>query len=253
MAKIISLVNQKGGVAKSSSAINISCGLIKKGKKVLLIDLDAQGNATTGTGIDKRILKFTTNELLTSDEIGIEACIINANGLDVVGANIKLASAEVQLFNKLARESILKNKLNKVREKYDYIIIDCAPSLSILTVNALVASDKVYIPVETEYFALEGIEQLLNTVNTIKAINSDLKLGGVFATKFDLRHGLSTDVYNNLKEVFHDDLLKTKIRINIAIVKSQGEKKNIYDYDINSNGAKDYMKLVEEILEREEK
>lgn len=252
MAKVISLVNQKGGVAKSSSAINLSYGLIKKGKKVLLIDLDAQGNATSGTGIDKRTLKLTSNELLISDDVGVEACIINANSLDVIGSNIKLASAEVQLFNKLARESVLKNKLNKIREKYDYIIIDCAPSLSILTVNALVASDKVYIPVETEYFALEGIEQLLNTVNTIKSINTDLKLGGVFATKFDLRHSLSSDVYNNLKEVFKEDLLKTKIRINIAIVKSQGERKNIYDYDINSNGAKDYMNLVEEILKREE-
>lgn len=252
MGKIISLVNQKGGVAKSSSAINISYGLIKKGKKVLLIDLDAQGNATTGTGIDKRTLSLTTNDLLINEVVPVENCINESNGLDIIGANISLASAEVQLFNKLARESVLRNKLMSVKERYDYIVIDCAPSLSILTINALVASDKVYIPVETEYFALEGIEQLLNTINTIKAINSSLKMGGVFATKFDLRHGLSTDVYNSLKKVFGEDLLETKIRINIAIAKSQGERKNIFDYDPNSNGAKDYGKLVNEILEREE-
>lgn len=252
MGKIISLVNQKGGVAKSSSAINISYGFISKGKKVLLLDLDAQGNATTGSGLNKHDLKYTTNELLINENINVEDCVVESNKLDLIGANINLASAEVQLFNKLARESVLKTKLATVREKYDYIIIDCAPSLSILTINALVASDKVYIPVETEYFALEGIEQLLSTVNTIKSINPNLKLGGVFATKFDLRHGLSTDVYDNLKKVFGNDLLDTKIRINIAIAKSQGERKNIFDYDSNSNGAKDYMKLVNEILEREE-
>ncbi len=251
MGKVIALVNQKGGVAKSSSAINLSYGLIKKGKKVLLIDLDAQGNATTGTGIDKRTLAFTSNDLLVNDMVkGIE-CLNTSEGLDVIGANINLASAEVALFNKLARESVLKNKLAELKNNYDYIFIDCAPSLSILTVNALVASDKVYIPVETEYFALEGIEQLLNTINTIKVINPALELGGVFATKFDLRHGLSNDVYSSLKEVFGNDLLETKIRINIAIAKSQGERKNIFDYDSSSNGAKDYAKLVEEILERE--
>ena len=252
MGKIISLVNQKGGVAKSSSAINISYGLINKGKKVLLIDLDAQGNATTGSGVEKHGLQYTTNELLVTEGIKADDCMVESNGLDIIGANINLASAEVQLFNKLARESVLKNKLGAIKNRYDYIIIDCAPSLSILTINALVASDKVYIPVETEYFALEGIEQLLSTVNTIKSINSELKLGGVFATKFDLRHGLSTDVYDNLKKVFGDDLLDTKIRINIAIAKSQGARKNIFDYDNSSNGAKDYMNLVNEILEREE-
>lgn len=252
MGKIISLVNQKGGVAKSSSAINISYGLISKGKKVLLIDLDAQGNATTGSGVEKHGLQYTTNELLVNEGIKAADCMVKSNGLDIIGANINLASAEVQLFNKLARESVLKNKLGEIKDSYDYILIDCAPSLSILTINALVASDKVYIPVETEYFALEGIEQLLSTVNTIKSINSQLKLGGVFATKFDLRHGLSTDVYDNLKKVFGNDLLDTKIRINIAIAKSQGVRQNIFDYDSSSNGAKDYMDLVNEILEREE-
>lgn len=244
--KVISLINQKGGVAKTTSTINLASALSRLEKKVLVIDLDPQGNATTGAGINKLELNKTTVDLLL-DNTELEECIVNNGIYDIVGTTIALAGCEYEMFNKFLRESLLRKKLENKKE-YDFILIDCPPSLSLLTINALVASDDVLIPVAPEPFALEGISQLIETIIRIKEINENLEIGSVFITKFDQRKKTNIEIKEGLEEMFKDKLSKTYVRISADIEKGQFINKDIYDYNPKCNAAIDYMNLAKELI-----
>jgi len=251
--KVISLVNQKGGVAKTTSVVNIATALVQLGKKVLVIDIDPQGNCTTNFGFENLEVN-TIAELLIDDKITVEDCILETKNLHLVGADIGLAEAEFTLANKMAREFILRKKLHKLKDNYDYCLIDCPPSLSTLTLNALVASHKVYIPMMTSKFSVKGIQQLIDTITAVQSYNEELELGGVFITSYDSRNSLATSYLAQVQEVLTDKLLlKSKIRINIDLAKAQDYNESIFEFNSKSNGAQDYMSLAQEILEREEK
>ncbi len=255
--KAISILNQKGGVAKTTSAQNISYGLSKLGKKVLLIDLDPQGNLTSGVGIDKRALKYTVYDLMKdrafgSQKINIEDVIVEIEGVHVLPTNIKMSKINLELAGIPGKENILKEILKEIYG-YDYVIIDCPPSLDNLTFNALIATQKVYIPVQTEFYALEGIVELLDTVDLINnRMNPDLEIGGVFATMVDFRIKLHNEVIGQLNDYFSDKMLKTCIRRNVKVTEASSHGINIFDYASRSNGAKDYKELCKEILKRED-
>lgn len=244
--RVISLINQKGGVAKTTSTLSLASALSKLQKKVLVIDIDPQGNATTGAGINKTELKATTFDLLLRSN-QIEECITNNGVYDIVGTTIELASAEYEMFNRFLRESLLRKKLQD-KKNYDFILIDCPPSLSLLTINALVASDEVLIPVAPEPFALEGISQLINTIIKIREINENLELKSVFITKFDQRKKTNIEIKEGLEKMFKDKLSKTIIRISSDIEKGQFINKDIYEYNPKCNAAKDYMNLAKELI-----
>lgn len=244
--KIISLINQKGGVAKTTSTLSLASALSKLQKKVLVIDIDPQGNATTGAGINKKELKATTFDLLLKSN-QIEECIINNGVYDLVGTTIELASAEYEMFNRFLRESLLRKKLQD-KKNYDFILIDCPPSLSLLTINALVASNEVLIPVAPEPFALEGISQLINTIIKIREINENLEIKSVFITKFDQRKKTNIEIKEGLEKMFKDKLSKTIIRISSDIEKGQFINKDIYEYNPKCNAAIDYMNLAKELI-----
>lgn len=244
--KIISLINQKGGVAKTTSTLSLASALSKLQKKVLVIDIDPQGNATTGAGIDKTELKATTFDLLLRSN-QIEECITNNGVYDIVGTTIELASAEYEMFNRFLRESLLRKKLQD-KKNYDFILIDCPPSLSLLTINALVASNEVLIPVAPEPFALEGISQLINTIIKIREINENLEIKSVFITKFDQRKKTNIEIKEGLEKMFKDKLSKTIIRISSDIEKGQFINKDIYEYNPKCNAAIDYMNLAKELI-----
>lgn len=250
--KVISFVNQKGGVAKTTSVVNTAVALKELGKKVLVIDIDPQGNSTTNFGFETLEVN-TIAELLVDDKITIEDCVLETKGIHLVAADIGLAEAEFTLANKMAREFILRKKLHKIKDNYDYCLIDCPPSLSTLTLNALVASHKVYVPMMTSKFSVKGIQQLLDTITAVQNYNEDLQLGGVFVTSYDSRNSLSTSYLDQLNEVLTDKLLlSTRIRINIDLAKAQDFNETIFEYNSKSNGALDYMALAKELLEREE-
>lgn len=251
MSKIISLVNQKGGTGKTTSTINIACGLKNRGYNVLLIDLDAQGNATTCLGVEAESLK-TTYELLTDDNVKASDVIVKKK-VDVIPSDIRLAGAEAELMGKPYSGMILKEKLEEVKDNYDYIFIDCSPSLGILTLNALTCSNEVYIPVQAEILPLRGLSQLLDTIQVIKRrANPELIINGVIITMYDNRKRLNKDVVEVLSKNFKDKVFKTYIRNNIALAEAPGSGGlDIYDYAPGSNGAKDYNSLVDEIIERE--
>lgn len=244
--KILSLINQKGGVAKTTSTINLASALSQLGKKVLVIDIDPQGNATTGSGVDKNQLKNTTVQLLLENH-KVEECIINNGKYDIIGTTISLASCEYEMFNKFLRESLLRKKIQN-QLNYDFILIDCPPSLSLLTINALVASDEVLIPVAPEPFALEGISQLINTIIKIREINENLEIKSVFITKFDQRKKTNIEIKDGLEEMFGEKLSKNIIRISADIEKGQFISKDIYDYNPKCNAAIDYMNLAKELI-----
>lgn len=244
--KIISLINQKGGVAKTTSTLSLASALSKLQKKVLVIDIDPQGNATTGAGINKTELKATTFDLLLRSN-QIEECVTNNGVYDIVGTTIELASAEYEMFNRFLRESLLRKKLQD-KKNYDFILIDCPPSLSLLTINALVASDEVLIPVAPEPFALEGISQLINTIIKIREINENLEIKSVFITKFDQRKKTNIEIKEGLEKMFKDKLSKTIIRISSDIEKGQFINKDIYEYNPKCNAAIDYMNLAKELI-----
>lgn len=244
--RVISLINQKGGVAKTTSTLSLASALSKLQKKVLVIDIDPQGNATTGAGINKTELKATTFDLLLRSN-QIEECITNNGVYDIVGTTIELASAEYEMFNRFLRESLLRKKLQD-KKNYDFILIDCPPSLSLLTINALVASDEVLIPVAPEPFALEGISQLINTIIKIREINENLEIKSVFITKFDQRKKTNIEIKEGLEKMFKDKLSKTIIRISSDIEKGQFINKDIYEYNPKCNAAIDYMNLAKELI-----
>lgn len=249
MGKVISVANQKGGVGKTTTTVNLATLLAKKGKKVMLIDTDPQGNATSGLGITKE-LELSVYDILvgetTFEETVQETAIKN---LKVCPSNISLAGAEVELVSMMSREQRLKVKLDEVKEKYDYILIDCPPSLGLVTLNAFTASDSVLIPVQCEYFALEGLGQLLNTVNLVKKhLNKNLEIEGALLTMYDARTNLSNQVVKEVKKYFEDKVYKTVIPRNVRLSEAPSYGMPISIYDPKSKGAKAYEKFTKELL-----
>ena len=253
MGKIISIANQKGGVGKTTTAINLSTVLAKKGKKVLMIDADPQGNGTSGVGVDKD-QQFSVYDVLIED-IEIENTLqkTQVRNLDLCPSNINLAGAEVQLVSMENREYKLKEKVDKIKDKYDFIIIDCPPSLGLITLNAFTASDSVLIPVQCEYYALEGLGQLLNTIELVKKrMNKSLRVEGALLTMYDARTNLSNQVVKEVKNYFGDRVYKNVIPRNVKLSEAPSYGLPITLYDARSKGAKSYDKFVKEFLKANE-
>jgi chromosome partitioning protein len=252
--KIVAIANQKGGVAKTTTAINLSACLAKKEKKVLVVDIDPQGNATSGLGVDRRKLNKCIYDLLLG-EAPVEKVIINTefSGLDLIPATINLAGAEIELVSFPDRETRLREKLRKIRDKYDYIYIDCPPSLGLLTINALTAADSVLIPIQCEYYALEGLGQLLETIKLVRqSLNPGLELEGVLLTMFDARTNLSIQVAEEVKDFFGDKVFRTVIPRNVRLSEAPSHGKPVIFYDSRSRGAVFYNELAEEVIASEE-
>ena len=250
MGKIIAVSNQKGGVGKTTTSLNLAACLGVLEKKVLLIDLDPQANATSGIGIDLDSFKRSSYHLLEHTE-NIKDIILKSTtpNLDVIPSNIDLVAIELELVNHPNREFMLKQALIDVKDNYDYVIIDCAPSLGLITLNALTAADSVIIPIQCEYFALEGLGKLLNTIKSIQKIhNSELDIEGLLLTMYDSRLRLSNQVVEEVKKHFHDMVFKTIIQRNVTLGEAPSHGKNIIDYDSTSKGAKNYIKLAHELI-----
>ena len=254
MGKVISVANQKGGVGKTTTTVNLSTMLAKKGKRVLLIDTDPQGNATSGLGITKE-LELSVYDVLVGDTEMIETLQeSNIKNLTVCPSNISLAGAEVELVSMMSREQRLKTKLDEIKDNYDYIFIDCPPSLGLITLNAFTASDSVLIPVQCEYFALEGLGQLLNTVNLVKKhLNKNLEIEGALLTMYDARTNLSNQVVKEVKKYFENKVYKTVIPRNVRLSEAPSYGMPISLYDPKSKGAKAYEKFTKEIIKNNEK
>ena len=253
MGKIISIANQKGGVGKTTTAINLSTVLAKKNKKTLLIDADPQGNATSGVGVNKDLEKSIYNVLI--EDVTMEETIVKTNikNLDICPSNINLAGAEVELVSMMSREMRLKEKLDEIKEKYDYIIIDCPPSLGLITLNAFTASNSVLIPVQCEYYALEGLGQLLNTIKLVKKhLNKSIEIEGALLTMFDTRTNLSKQVVEEVKGYFGDKVYKTVIPRNVKLSEAPSYGVPITIYDPRSKGAKCYDKFGKELIKNNE-
>ena len=254
MSKIIAVVNQKGGVGKTTTAVNLSAVLAKKGKKVLLIDEDPQGNATSGVGINKNVEKSTYDVIVndaTFEEVVVQTPIKN---LFLCPSNINLAGAEVELVSMMSRENRLKEKLESIKDKFHYIIIDCPPSLGLLTINSLTAANSLLIPIQCEYYALEGVGQLMNTVNLIKKqLNKELYTEGVVLTMNDARTNLSMQVVNEVKKFFKDNVYKTVIPRNVKLSEAPSYGMPISVYAPLSKGARCYEKLANELLKNSKK
>lgn len=253
MGKVVSIANQKGGVGKTTTAVNLSTLLAKKGKKVLLIDTDPQGNATSGLGIDKNV-ELSTYDLLISDVTAEEIIQDTAiKNLDISPSNINLAGAEVQLVSMMSREQRMKEKIDVIKNNYDYIIIDCPPSLGLITLNAFTASDSVLIPVQCEYFALEGLGQLLNTVELVrKHLNKNLYIEGALLTMYDIRTNLANQVVREVKKFFQNKVYKTVIPRNVRVSEAPSYGMPISVYDPKSKGARSYEKFTREFLKYNE-
>ena len=250
MGKIIAIANQTGGVGKTTTSVNLGAGLAQVGKKVLLVDIDAQGNATTGVGIEKSELDQCIYNVLVEDA-DVQGVIQKTatENLDVLPATIQLAGAEIELVPTISREVRLQRALQPVRDEYDYIIIDCPPSLGLLTINALTAADSVIIPVQCEYYALEGLSQLLNTVRLVqKHLNKNLAIQGVLLTMLDARTNLGIQVIDEVKKYFRDKVYRSIIPRNVRLSEAPSHGKPIMQYDAKSRGAEVYIDLAEEVI-----
>lgn len=254
MGKVIALANQKGGVGKTTSAINLGASLSILDKKVLLIDADPQANATSGTGFDIKKVKTSIYECLI-DDIDPNRIILNSElkGFDVIPSHIDLVGAEIEMLNMSEREYMLKKVVERVSDKYDYILIDTSPSLGLITVNALTASDSVIIPVQCEYFALEGLGKLLNTINIIqKGLNTELEIEGFLLTMYDARLRLSNQVVEEVQKHFQQMVFDTIIQRNIRLSEAPSFGKPAILYDADSKGAINYLNLAREVLQKNE-
>lgn len=250
MGKAIVVFNQKGGVGKTTSCVNIAACLAKFGKRTLIIDSDPQGNATSGVGVNKNEIEHSLYTLL-SNKSTINECILKTEyeNLYIIASNIQLSGAEIELSNAHGRESRVKKIVDKLREYFDYIIIDSPPSLGILSINALTACDSIIVPIQCEYYALEGLSELLNTYNLIKkGINPKIKIEGVVLTMFDMRTNLSQDVAEQVRKYFKELVYETAIPRSIRLAEAPSRGKPIIYYDENSAGAKAYLKLTDEII-----
>lgn len=252
MGKIIALANQKGGVGKTTTSINLAAALAKQGERVLLIDADPQANTSSGLGIEIRELDSTIYECLVNGIDPHQAIVATSmKNLSVIPSHIDLVGAEIEMLNMEHREQLLKNIIAKVRDEYDYILIDCSPSLGLITVNALTASDSVIIPVQCEFFALEGIAKLLNTIKIIKSkLNPALKIEGFLLTMFDNRLRLSNQVYEEVKRHFGDLVFNTVIARNVRLSEAPSHGVSVLEYDPSSKGAKNYTALAKELIAR---
>lgn len=250
MGKIISVANQKGGVGKTTTTINLAAALGEEGKKVLVIDMDPQGNTTSGIGIDKNNVENTVYELILG-ECTIKESILRdvIKNVSLIPANVNFAAAEVELIGIEKQEYILKNEIEWITDQYDYILIDCPPSLSTLTVNALTASDSVLVPIQCEYYALEGLSQLIHTVNLIKQrLNSKIGIEGVVFTMYDSRTNLSAQVVENVKENFAYNVFETVIPRNTRVAEAPSYGMPVIQYDPKANGSEAYRSLAREVI-----
>ena len=255
MGKSIAIFNQKGGVGKTTTNINLAACLAMKNKKILVLDIDPQGNTTSGLGVQKKNLKLTSYDLLIEDDLDPENVIISTTtkNLDLIPASVDLAGAEIELVQLDGREKRLKKALDKVRSKYDYMFIDCPPSLGLLTINALTAVDSVLIPIQCEFYALEGVSQLISTVDLVKRrFNPSLRIQGVILSMFDGRTNLSIQVVEEVKRFFGDKLYNTVIPRNVRLAEAPSYGLPITSYDPRSKGAKAYRAFAEEFLAGEE-
>ena len=252
MGRIIAVANQKGGVGKTTTSINLSACLAEVGQRVLVVDVDPQGNTTSGFGVDKNNVENTIYELMLG-ECTIDECIIKnvIDNLDVMPSNVNLSGAEIDLIGIEDREYILQKEINKVRDNYDFIIVDCPPSLTMLTVNAMTACDTVLVPIQCEYYALEGLSQLIHTINLVKKrLNPSLEMEGVVFTMYDARTNLSLQVVENVKENLKQTIYKTIIPRNIRLAEAPSHGIPINLYDSKSAGAESYRLLAEEVIHR---
>lgn len=255
MGKAIAIFNQKGGVGKTTTNINLAACLAMKNKRVLVLDIDPQGNTTSGLGVQKKLLKHTCYDLLIEDELDPKNVIISTNtkNLDLIPASVDLAGAEIELVQTEGREKRLKKAIDKVRDEYDYIFIDCPPSLGLLTINALTAVDSVLIPIQCEFYALEGVSQLVSTVDLVKkSFNPKLRIQGVILSMFDGRTNLSIQVVEEVKKFFGSKLYNTVIPRNVRLAEAPSYGVPITSYDPKSKGAKAYKAFAEEFLAGEE-
>ena len=250
MGRMIAIANQKGGVGKTTTSVNLSACLAYLGKKVLLVDIDPQGNTSSGIGVAKGDLEVCVYDVLIDDE-PVENVILQTKleNLYVLPATISLAGAEIELVSTISRELRLKNALDPIKEKYDYIIIDCPPSLGLLTINALTASDAIIIPVQCEYYALEGLSQLLSTIRLVqKHLNKNLMIDGVLLTMLDARTNLGLQVIEEVKKYFRDKVYKTVVPRNVRLSEAPSHGESIIQYDPKSRGAEVYLELAREVI-----
>ena len=254
MGRIIAIANQKGGVGKTTTAINLSASLASLGKKVLAIDMDPQGNMSSGLGVAKNEVEKTVYDLIIGN-IGIEECIYEEviENLDVLPSNIDLSAAEIELIGVDNKEYILRDEVNKVKEKYDFIIIDCPPALSMLTINAMTTSDSVLVPIQCEYYALEGLSQLIHTIELVQErLNPELEIEGVVFTMYDARTNLSLQVVENVKDNLNQNIYKTIIPRNVRLAEAPSYGMPINLYDPKSKGTESYLLLAEEVINKGE-
>ncbi|HEX2945311.1 MAG TPA: AAA family ATPase [Clostridia bacterium] len=251
MAKVIAIANQKGGVGKTTTAVNLSSCLAHKGKKVVIIDIDPQGNTTSGLGIDKKVIDKSIYEVIIND-VNIENALMKTavENLYICPSNIQLVGAEVELVSVISRETRMKAAIEEIRKKYDYILIDCPPSLGLLTLNALTAADTILVPIQCEYYALEGLSQLMNTVKLVQRhLNPSLDVEGVVLTMFDARTNLSIQVVEDVKKYFRNKVYRTVIPRNVRLSEAPSFGLPIILYDPKSKGAECYLELAQEVID----